>query len=384
MRQENRFVRTSRYDRWLRLRHLVWLVPVVVLLRVWQEYHAYFVEDIAGAPSPLIGLLAVVIATVMIVFLYSFVPFFLWWLVCTLLMSRSRREATFEPTCDLTYYRDTLKGLSAVQVSLLADLRVEPCEDAAATLLALERRGVVGTEGEQVRVMDDAKLEALSPSERLLVQLATSGTLGAATYGQWAELAEQEAIDGVHLQRVGKKREAKEAGCLGLLYGCRTGCLLYVVAGILGSLFFLTIGKGLLELSDSATNDLEIINAVVEDPMLLVASFIMLAMCALFMVAFLFPLVDAIRGLVENGDASRYLKRTPLGEREAECVYGIRNYLRDFTTLSDADRRALMLWDDFLVYAVALGQSSQVVSELVRIWRRQESRDTAVAPATRG
>lgn len=372
MGQKDRFVRTSRYDRWLRLRRLAWLVPLVALLRIWREFHAYFAEDMANAPSPMIGLLAVVIATVMLVFIYSLIPFFLWWCACTLLMSRTKREATFEPTYDLTYYRDTLKGLSAVQVSLLADLRVEPREDAAATLLALERRGVVSTEGEQVHVVDDSKLEALSPSERLLVELATSGTLGAATYGQWAELAEQEAVDGVHLKRVSKKGEAKEAGCLGFLYGCRTGCLLYVVTGILGGLFFLTIGKELVEVTDAATNDLELINATVENPMLLVAMLIMLILFALFMVAFVFPLIDAIRGLVENGDASRYLKRTPLGEREAECVYGIRNYLRDFTTLSEADRRALMLWDDFLVYAVALGQNPQVVDELVRIWRQQE------------
>lgn len=372
MGQQNRFVRTSRYDRWLRLRRLAWAVPLIALLRVWQEFHAYFAEDMANAPSPMVGLVAVVVMTAMIVFIYSFAPFFLWWCACTLLMSRARREATFEPAYDLTYYRDTLKGLSAVQVSLLADLRIEPREDAAATLLALERRGVVSTEGEQVRVVDDSKLEALAPSERLLVQLATSGGLGAATYGQWAELAEQEAIDGVNLKKTGEKKEAKEAGCLGFLYGCRTGCLLYSVTAALGGLFFLTIGKDLAEASDAATNDLELVNAMVENPRLLIAALIMLVLFGSVMVAFVFPLIDTIRGLIENGDASRYLKRTPLGEREAECVYGIRNYLRDFTTLSDADRRALMLWDDFLVYAVALGQNQQVVDELVRIWRRRE------------
>ena len=145
-----------------------------------------------------------------------------------------------------------------------------------------------------------------------------------------------------------------------------------MATGILGGLFFLTIGNGLLELSESAENDMDIIHAMVANPMLVVAMLIMLVLFAFFMVAFLFPLIDTVRGLIENGDASRYLKRTPLGEREAECVYGIRNYVRDFTTLSDADRRALMLWDDFLVYAVALGQNQQVVDELVQIWKHPQ------------
>ncbi len=98
MGQENRFVRTSRYDRWLRLRRLAWLVPLAAVIRAWWEYHASFVEDVASAPNPMIGLLAVVIALACMVLVYAFVPFLLWWIACTLLMSRSRREATFEPT----------------------------------------------------------------------------------------------------------------------------------------------------------------------------------------------------------------------------------------------------------------------------------------------
>ena len=79
----------------------------------------------------------------------------------------------------------------------------------------------------------------------------------------------------------------------------------------------------------------------------------------------LLPLVDTVRGLVENGDASRQFRRTALGEEETELVYGIRNYVRDFTAMSEADRGALALWDDFLVYAVALGQNRRVVDQLL-------------------
>jgi uncharacterized membrane protein len=39
--------------------------------------------------------------------------------------------------------------------------------------------------------------------------------------------------------------------------------------------------------------------------------------------------------------------------------------VRDFTSMSEADRGALALWDDFLVYAVALGQNRRVVDQLL-------------------
>ncbi len=113
---------------------------------------------------------------------------------------------------------------------------------------------------------------------------------------------------------------------------------------------------------------------MIANPMHLVSMLLLMIMVAAFLVASLFPLIDTMRGLIENGDASRYLRRTPMGEREAEYIYGIRNYLRDFTKLFEADRRALVLWDDFLLYAVTLGQNPQVVNELMLIWRRQEPR----------
>jgi uncharacterized membrane protein len=120
---------------------------------------------------------------------------------------------------------------------------------------------------------------------------------------------------------------------------------------------------------DTAETDYEMVALMIENPLLALQLLIMAAIAVVLAVAFLLPLVDTVRGLVENGDASRHLRRTPLGEEEAEFVYGIRNYLRDFTALSEADRHALMLWDDFMVYAIALGQNRQVVDELTRIWK---------------
>ena len=82
-------------------------------------------------------------------------------------------------------------------------------------------------------------------------------------------------------------------------------------------------------------------------------------------VAFVLPVVEMVRGAIENGDASRRIMRTPAGEEATECVYGIRNYLRDFTRLPDADRATLMLWDEFAVYAVALGENPRAVDEIL-------------------
>ncbi len=375
MKKKRQFIRTSRYSRWRFLRWFAWLVPVVNAVRAWNMNHEVFLDAAANASDPTLGLVVASLILVLEVTVASFPFFFLWWFVCTMLMSRARREASFAPTRDLEYYREQLRGLSAVQVSLLADLRIEPREDAAATLLALERRGVVSTEGEQVHVIDADRLQGLSQSDRLLVQLAAAGELGIATYKRWADLAEQEAIDGIHLRRIGKADGTAATGCSWFLRGCGTGCLMVVALSGMFALFSATFGKQLMDLLDTAETDYEMVALMVEDPFFALQLLTMSAIAVVMAVAFLLPLIDTVRGLVENGDASRHLRRTPLGEQEAECVYGIRNFLRDFTALSDADRRALFLWDDFLVYAVALGQNRQVVDELVRIWRSSEQQE---------
>ena len=369
MRRSRQFIRTGRYTRWRFLRYLAWLVPLVNLWRAWGMNEEVFRASVASAPDSTLGLVVATGILLLEVAVGSFPLFFLWWVVCTMLMSRARREATFVPTRDLEYYRERLRGLSAVQVSLLADLRIEPREDAAATLLALERRGVVSMEGDQVRLCADDALRGLSESERLLVRLATEGALDSSTYGEWAKRAEEEAVDGIHLRRIGRADGAAATGCSWFLRGCGSGCLLVLLLCGLFSLFSATFGKELMAILDTAETDYEMVALMIENPLLALQLLIMAAIAVVLAVAFLLPLVDTVRGLVENGDASRHLRRTPLGEEEAEFVYGIRNYLRDFTALSEADRHALMLWDDFMVYAIALGQNRQAVDELTRIWK---------------
>ena len=57
--------------------------------------------------------------------------------------------------------------------------------------------------------------------------------------------------------------------------------------------------------------------------------------------------------------------RTEEGERVTELVFGLKNYIRDFTKLSEADKGAAAFWDDFLVYAVVLEENEQVVGQLL-------------------
>lgn len=58
------------------------------------------------------------------------------------------------------------------------------------------------------------------------------------------------------------------------------------------------------------------------------------------------------------------VKRTDYGNQMAECVYGMKNFIHDYSNLSEADRRQVVLWEDYLVYAVVLEENEEIVKEI--------------------
>ena len=363
-RTQNRFIRTPRYELWRRLRLCAWLILPVNAFRTWairgNDLLAAISEAHGSAPAVAAALAIFMLQMLMI----SAVPLIIWWSACTLLMSRARREASFSPTRDLEYYREKLGGVSAVQVSMLADLRVEPREDAAATLLSLAQRGIISLDGGRVAIVDPDRLAERPRSERLLARFAAADQLDTALTREWAGIAESEAVDGIMLARANEK----SIGILPYtLKGCGIGCLMLVAASLLFSAVSAMGIGSLLDVMDAVEDDYELVPYMVENPLLLAELIAFVALALFLLVGILLPLIDSIRGIVENGDASRRYRRTALGKRTTECVYGIRNYLRDFTALSDADRAALMLWDEFAVYAIALGGNAAAVNEILAL-----------------
>ena len=63
------------------------------------------------------------------------------------------------------------------------------------------------------------------------------------------------------------------------------------------------------------------------------------------------------------------IKRTDYGNQMAECVYGIKNFIHDYSNLSMADKRQVVLWEDYLVYAVVLEENEEIVNEISKTRR---------------
>lgn len=60
---------------------------------------------------------------------------------------------------------------------------------------------------------------------------------------------------------------------------------------------------------------------------------------------------------------NRY-ERTKEGEILVEQIAGIKNYIHDFSLLSEKDKENIALWEDFLIYAVVLEENETIINNI--------------------
>ena len=101
-------------------------------------------------------------------------------------------------------------------------------------------------------------------------------------------------------------------------------------------------------------------------PWLLLELVIFLLLLVWFVLALFSGPIGAVGAEVgELVDKKERFARTEEGKRLTELIFGLKNYIRDFTALSDADKGAIAMWDDLLVYAVVLEENERVVGQLL-------------------
>ena len=58
--------------------------------------------------------------------------------------------------------------------------------------------------------------------------------------------------------------------------------------------------------------------------------------------------------------------RTEKGTKLAEEIAAMQRYIHEFSLLSEKEKEDIMLWDDFLVYAIILEENTSIVKEIFR------------------
>lgn len=360
---------TKQIKRWQRLDRLRLGVPLIVFffLSIGNEgqllWKIVLNERNFGVKIAVLFLLALAAATV------SFPLMLLWKAISHTAKKAAMQNATFRTDEDFDYYREKLTGIPPTTISLLMDLQIEVKKDVSAMLLKYVKMGAVSIEGGTVHVLNQ-ELSGLCTSDRTLLALLAQGQIQNANLSVWKQQVMAEAVESGNLKYRGTRQNVRSAS-RSCFTGCLSGCLLPI-------LVFLGIGIGGTALKKSGwmanlevflaaapqSFGVEQINYLFSSPDMVIGIALAALIVLAFLAIFLLPIAAVLRTVLSISNAIKWLKRTEAGELLTAQISGMKNFIHDFSNLSEAEKEQLVLWDDFLIYAVVLEENERIIEDI--------------------
>lgn len=366
--QQKKHFQTQRVSRWKLLDRLSWIIPVLFLIYLVSfngGLGAYFSESLAAGDIP--ASIAIAVFLIFTSCFLSLPPMLIWRAVTRYLRNNALKNATFYAHEGLDYYREKLSGLSPTMISMLIDLEIETSKDAAALILKYSLLNVVSLNANEITITNPSH-PSLTQSDHLLLEQISKKALRPDDLFRWKVCAADETIQEGQARGYFKQakttQQSSSRGCAG---GCLGAIVLFfLVTGV--SLFILDLDKIDAYLAGAPVDLItpyQQITYLIADPHMSVQLFIMLILGLLLFVAFALPIVGLIRTIVISTRPIPKVVRTEKGEHLTEQIAGMKNFIHDFSNLSQAEKGALVVWDDFLIYAVVLEENEAIVQEIL-------------------
>lgn len=265
------------------------------------------------------------------------------------------KKAQFKSIKDIDYFRDKLSDITPTEISLLTDLEIEDKKDLTALLLKYYKRGIIEFDDNNQIIVLKIDNELPDSDKKILTMIEQGASdVNKLKNTNWKELVISEAINGKYLNTNINTR----IGGTGLL---KTFGILFISL-IIGFALLFNYGVEILEylaymIPDLYNGDGFVNLCIVAIPAILI-----------FISLFKAPVLFLVDFSIERKNKAKY-KRTELGEEVTEYIYGLKNFIHDFSLLSEKDKEEIVLWDDFLIYAVLLEENDKIVDE---IWNKSK------------
>lgn len=378
MKKRKKVFRTQRVKTFKAIDRLAWIVPIFIL---WLLYHGSNIgmmdvaAEIGGVfeNSFFAGMIYIVLMLFCIAMLCA--PIMLIWKAVTHALKKSAiQNATFNVLEDFDYYRDKLTGISPADISMLTDLEIEQKKDITALILKYMMLDVVIIENGVILVKNIEHPDLLESDRFLLNSIASKG-FNSSVSARWMQMAKAETVQKGYLIDIRQNRKSYSNnilnGCLtSLLTGCVTPIIIWFAIGLFVIFGYMDTMEQTLEWMESIeesmeedTSEMEALVNMTSSPDKVFQMFTIMILGMVMFGSFLLPLISFIRYITKIVSSKVY-KRSVLGEELTEQIYGMKNFIHDFSDLSNANKEQLVLWDDFLIYAVVLEENTSIVNEI--------------------
>ena len=334
--------------------------------RIIINYSQAFINLISQGPSLDIFIKFVFVIIIMLI---------LWVLMLILITSPVTMCLLARKTADITqeiqnrkydskeniiYYRDIFKGISPTTISLMQNLRIEEEKDLAATIMKLKLNQNILIEGENIKIISD-NMQNLTPSEKRLFYILQNGKLSKRQIDDWKDLSIKEAKEQGYIKtQDSAKGLAIKKIILIILFILSCLGLKYIGESFIKSVdefekMGFTEGMDIYELIESENFDY-IFNTSIQ-------GFLVMACLAGVFGGPIF--YGAYIKRYTNSNNS--LRRTSKGDKLTDEILGMKRFISDFSMLDKADKESIILWDDFLIYAIVLEENKDIVEEILEL-----------------
>ena len=272
----------------------------------------------------------------------------------------NRSRVTFDVETDLEYYREKFNGVTPATMSLLMDLSLESEKDLGAMKLYYEINNIFLYEKDGSLYLNNPNNVRINKSDDILLNYLYKGKKYIFTLNEWRENVICEAVNNNLIKRK-TKDEKNKSGC---------GIFLFLHLLSLGFIVFFCFNvEKISEILNSnpttLESNLDLLNFMVGNPDYILAFSMSLGLIVAILVGF-WSFISGIIHLIVSKTISTKdkFKRTVEGNLLTEKLYGMKNFIRDFSNLDEATKKHLVLWKEFLIYAVILEENDIVLKEI--------------------
>lgn len=228
------------------------------------------------------------------------------------------------------YFRDILKNYSAAELSYIDDFKVNHRREIISTVLELQLKKKIKINNDSIELINSSE-DGLRKTEKYVLNSFKDGKFYISNSGYIESYAQDEAIaDGlVELNsEIEKKKRIKRKKIIFIII-----TIIYFFIFV----FFSSNCERINELGGIANTIATIIGLLV-----IIAGMDLVIGLPLYFIVYIL--------MQENS-----YHRTEKGEEINTKLEGLKKYIEDYSKLNEADREAIIIWDEFLIYSIIFG-----------------------------
>lgn len=286
------------------------------------------------------------------------------------------KSTTFNSIDDIEYYREKFENLSPAVISTVADFEVEYKKDLTATVMSLYIKKKISFDNNTITVISK-ETDMLDSTERHVLEklsknsgVKMSNVFNMFDRNQFEKLSKKEAESkGFIVKKISDKTLKITLFILLILF--------VICLKIKSTLNFydeelLNQSIERMDPGESVDNDRYLIEYFEneENEANLKQFFDEFSKVLIYGIAvfgiIIIPIYAIVFGLLYKKFKLEY-KRTQKGNLLVEKIYGMKNYIHDYSLLSEASKEQIILWDEFLIYAILLEENTEVVREISKM-----------------